>query len=307
MSKLKNQLRHAQNAAIYITCAKDALRADEDPNLIIPDQFSEMTIRFFSELRGSNDAKDLSAFHRVAHHPTQIARLGDRFYRAANQGFGTIRLDTHNRMVQWPEFFAAITPLLKQDQKLCAIVNKQFVQNVLPKAVWSADGKADVIETAAGILKALGGVPEAVAGLEPEMVSEMIKAHIKMKGGRIAAAPTLDELRVAEPFRGAVAADENAAGLHVASYSKKLKNSDGWGSYWQTFVLVFDRASQSVAAHTLDLSRSQPRSEVVMENDGSCLQYKSVLEEVLLEHSYADLPGQDWVKPIAEERALALG
>lgn len=307
MSKLKSELRNARNAGIYIACAKQVVKADEDPHLIIPDQYGEMLVRFFGEIYDGRAAQEFADFHRIAHHPSQATRLCDRFYRSAAHGFGHIKIDPHGRMPHWPEFFSAMTPLLKGDQRLCAIVNKQVVLQTLPKAVWQADRSERVTEAATGIIKALGDVPEAIVGLDPDLVGELVKAQITRRGGRIHAAPFIDELRASELFRSAIAADENTAGLHVASYNKKLKNSGGWGSYSETFVLVFDQASQGVTAHTLDLSRPQPRSEIVMEKEGPCLQHQGALEEILLEHSYADLPGQEWVKPIAEKRALELG
>lgn len=305
MSKLKSELRNAHHPGTYISCAKQALKSGEDPHLIIPDQFADMLLTMFLNRHVAPDGKDFSAFHHVAHHPSQATRLCDRFYRSAAQGFGHIKMDPHGRMPHWPEFFSALTPLLKGDQKLCAIVNKQVVLQTLPKAVWSADRSQPVTEAATGIIKALGNIPEAVAGLDPELVGELVKAQITAKGGRITAAPFINELRASEPFRAAIAADENAAGLHVASYTKKFKTGT-WVSRFETFVLVFDRASQGVSAHTLDLSRSQPRSEVVMEKEGPCLQHQGAVQEVLLEHFYSDLPQQEWVKPIAEARALGL-
>jgi hypothetical protein len=298
---IKSQLRAAKNPAAFIDCAKQAFKQDNDPNLIIPEHFGEMTAMIFEEVY-SDSAKHFNAMHGFAHNPRQRDRLFEPFYRAAQAGFAHVSVGTRLRRQAWPEFFSGVSTTIRSDKKLTAIVNRETVAKALPGLVWAVDPSREATEAATGIIKALGGIPEAICGLDPDLVDTLVRQHLEQEEHAVLAAPKLMELRESEPFREAIVARENAAGFHLAACEKQV-------SEFQTLTLVleFDRVRENVQVYQLERRRGHWLPSVLRDSeDGACRAHNEEVADVLLDYSLKPLPKQEWVKPIAERVAFEI-
>ncbi len=302
---IKSQLRAAHTPSQFIECAKQAIKLNEDPNLIIPSHFGEMTAMIFSEV-SPESAKHFNAMHGLATHARQGARLIDPFYRAAQSGFAHISVERRVRKQYWCEFFEGVAPLIRGDKRLTAIATKETVSKVLPNIVWSINGGEEEVDTATGIITALGGIPEAVAALDPEIVKELVKCHIKREGGMITAAPKLMELRKAKPFEDAIVAAENERGVHVAACTRVVREG-AYSKETMMFVFEFNRQAEDLQVFTLEQRRNGWVPTVLKdEEDGSCREHGEVAADALIDYSLQPLPGQEWVRAIAEKRAFEI-
>lgn len=310
---LREQIRSARTPESFIDAAKQATKKGEDPNLIIPKQFGEMAHRLLAGKIGTDSGSALCTFREVAHHTTQGGKLLDPFYTAANAGFSAMEIGTRWNQNNWPEFFGVFAQSLKVDNRLRAIVTKHVVNGFVPRLVWQEKETPVTLEMATGIICALDSVPNLLAGLEPQIVQDLVTRHITREGGHVNAAVKLTELRASNAFANAIAVHENTLGKHVAYL--EIPMTYKWpasGPRSVSLALEFDRAAGTVAAYELAAKRDQVEwtikytGTLVLDPDGACDKYQAQIADALATHSEAKLPQQDWVKPMAEKIAFDL-
>ncbi len=310
---LREQIRSAKNPESFILAAKQATRKGEDPNLIIPKQFGEMAARLLAEKIDTSSGTSFCTFREVAHHATQGGKLLEPFYAAANNGFSDMEIGTRWNKYNWPEFFQVVAQPLRTDNRLRVIVAKQVVNGFLPRLVWLEKETPATLDMATGIICALDTVPDLLASLEPQIVRHLVARHIARENGHVNAAVKLTEMRASNAFTQAIAGHENAQGKHVYYYEVSIKRERGdYGAESVSLALEFDRVADTVTAYELTAQRDQTDWQIkhtsvrVMDAEGVCDNYQAQIADALATHSGANLPQQDWVKPIAERMALEL-
>lgn len=303
---IKSQLRAAKSPAAFVDCIRQAMKQKEDVNIVVPDHFGQMTAMVFDEIYSSS-AKDFNALHGLALHPVWGGPLlAHAFYNAARQGFASVNVDRRARSKDWPAFFGGIAQTVRSDGKLTALVNQETIVKQLPAIVWAIDHNDRATDAATGIICALGDVPMATNGLDPEIVTTLLSHHIANEGGEITAAPKLMELRASAPFLDAIVARENASGLHVAASAQQRDPSCPYAGT-VTFALAFSRSADDVAVHQLDYRRDRWVSTCLKDHEeGGCRQHADLVANALIDYSSAPLPGQDWVRGIAERVAFEI-
>ncbi len=302
---MKSQLRSAKNPGTFIDLARQAFKKNEDPNVIVPEHFGEMTAMIFQEVC-TNSAKDFNAMYGFATHARQNGRLMAPFYRAAQAGFGDISVEFSVRPKQWPEFFSGIAQTIHADKRLTVIVNKETVLKALPNLVWSINPTKESIAAATGILKSLGEIPGTITGLDPAIVDELVKQHIAGEDAPIKAAPKLMELRTVPLFEEAIAANENARGIHIGA-ATRVVNAGRYDEEAMTFAFEFNRFSDDLQIYQLHLRRNGWMATMLKdEEDRACREHGELAADALIDYSLKPLPGQEWVKSIAERCAFEL-
>ena len=211
------------------------------------------------------------------------------------------------RLQDWPEFFRGLTNLLQTDERLRRVVAEQ-VASALPSMIWEIDAKrpavqnAQIIHISTGIIQALEAVPETLKGLDRAPVETLVREYISALGGSVTAAPVLMELRKSTTFCAVIARAENAAGTHVAAYKTAFRKP---GQHHDTplhLALVFSLEAETVAAYSITRERDGIKSVPVPFGNGM----DTTIANVLIDHSSAKLPEQEWVRPLAEKAAFAL-
>ena len=306
MSSLRNQIRGTHDPQQFVHVAQRALRAGEDPNLITPDQVSDITCRLFEQV-GDNTHQIFAHMHMITHHGSQGTRLLEPFYRAVEKGLGEIEMQSGDHQQQWPEFFCGINTLLGSDQRLRKMVAAKVADAGVSNLVWSIDPKrpehtnARLIDTSTAIIQALGSLPEVVAALDVDVIKSLVRAHVESAGCHVTAAPKLMKLRQTPPLLRAIVESENGLGQHFAAYAIRTSKADRPGT--TLISLEFNRDAGTVAAYALTRTRQSYTSEPIVLGNGM----DAPVAEALLHHTYADLPDQAWVVKIAEDEALRLG
>jgi hypothetical protein len=112
----------------------------------------------------------------------------------------------------------------------------------------------------------------------------------------------LMELRKSETFRATIMRQENAAGEHIVAYKTSFRKPGHQHDSPLHLGLVFSREAGTIAAYALTRTREGITSTPVQFGNG----LDATIANVLIDHSSADLTGQEWVKPLAEEKAFAL-
>lgn len=303
---LKSELRSATRSEQFVDCAKRALKAGEDSNLIMVEQFATMARAVFKDM-DKQTGKVFAAFYDVAHHPSQGTRLLKAFYNAAGYGLAQLsKTDTHH-LEFWPIFFEKIAPLLRGDPHLRAIVARDVMQQALPALAGSTKQAAPKIETASAIIYALGNMPDVVATLDNNLVQDIVRAHIKADGGAIEAAQRLTKLRSASPFLEAISHIENEAGVHIVTRPAEVKrNPTDTHKQAGLFTCEFNRVSASVAVYDVTFRHDKYHNDLILEHAGDCMKYADVIADVLFDYASVPLPHQKWVTEIAENTALEL-